>query len=149
MTSFKALTRGLLVCSVLMAGCGTEDPTEVEQDFSPSADMVGTWIFQSVTVNGSPAQLSDVLEWLPATVEARLHVLANGAYVYEEVNSSGGQLWAESGFVLVNFEIDEFELNVQADTDGPASGVIPSRSRLWGACSRSSRWTAGIPSSSP
>jgi hypothetical protein len=117
---------GVVLVSLLLSGCGPTDPTDMEeeQDFHPTAEMVGTWIFQFATVDGVAASLTDVLEWLPGTVESRLHIQANGAYVYEEVNSSGGQVWFESGFVIVNTEINEFELNSQLDSDGAAVDVV-------------------------
>lgn len=123
----KTLLRGLLLAvGVLAAGCGAsgDDPMDVEENFHPTAEMVGTWIFESVTVDGAPASLADVLEWLPNAVESRLHIQASGAYVYEEVNSAGGQLWFESGFVLVNTENGEFELNSQLDSDGPNTDIV-------------------------
>jgi hypothetical protein len=114
----------LFLGSVLLAGCGTDDPTDLE-DFSPPADMVGTWIFQSATENGAPTTLALAMEWSPGTVESRLHVEANGAFVVEDVDAAGGQLWFESGFLIVNVETNEVEMNVQLDSDGPSSEVVP------------------------
>lgn len=107
-------------------GCGTEDdepdPMGPGDVGKPPAEMVGTWVFGSVTVDGTPSALDVVMEWTPATVEARLHVMANSAYVFEEVDTRGGQLWFESGFIYIDG--DELDVNIQLDGDGPTTETI-------------------------
>gem|GEM_PF-7035989 len=46
-----------------------------------------------------------------------LVIQANSAYVYEEVNATGGQLWFESGFVFIDGV--EIDINAQLRSDGP------------------------------
>ncbi len=82
----------------------------------PPAVLVGVWTFQSVTLNGSSATLASVLGWNSATVLARVTVESNGAYIYEEVDSSGGQLAFESGFVLVTG--NSIEINITLNNSG-------------------------------
>jgi len=124
MPDIRDLTRLFLLGTFLLVGCGTDDPTDVE-DSPPPADMIGTWIFQSVTENGVPTTLALAMEWLPGTVESSLRIEANGAYFVEDLDAAGGQVWFESGFVIVNLETNEMELNVQLDSDGPSSEVTP------------------------
>lgn len=112
----------LLLCSIALMGCPESDSVSNpdgngnEDEGKPPAEMLGVWKFQSASVNGNPVALSDLMDWVPMAVRAEIQILENGAYVYQEVNSQGGQLWFESGFVYV--EGGEIDVNVQQDGDG-------------------------------
>ncbi|MCP4572680.1 MAG: hypothetical protein GY838_10050 [bacterium] len=114
----RTLTCYLLLSLLIAAGCGGDDDDDTggPQGGKPPAEMVGSWVFQSVTLDGAAANLATVLEWQPATVQSRFHVQDNSAYVYEEVNAAGGQLWFESGWIYVDG--DELDLNVLQDSNG-------------------------------
>ena len=101
----------ILNCS----GNEEENPAD-SQGGPPPTELVGTWTFQSVTVNGSTADLDSVLEWTANAVLARFTIETNGAYVYEEVNSGGGQLKFESGFVYVDG--NRIDINILLDDNG-------------------------------
>lgn len=107
-------------------GCGDEDDVDDGPNGpgsgAPPPDMVGTWRYQSVTVNGAPANLSDVLGWVAGAVAADLSIQTNSAHVYQEVNAGGGQLWFESGFIFIDGT--ELDINIQQDTDGSRSDTI-------------------------
>lgn len=122
MTRPRSVRAGCFFLGIaVLAGCGETGPMEGDDGDElghPPPEMVATWTFQSVTENGSTASLADVLEWVVGTTQARIHIQANGAYVYEEVNSTGGQLWAESGWIFVDEEGPTIEFHVQADSDG-------------------------------
>ena len=120
MTKMSSFQRCVLLGCVLLVGCGDSGTGMDEEDElgHPPAAMVGTWIFQSATENGSPVALEDALGWDPATTAARLHIEDIGTYVYEEVNSTGGQIWAEYGWIFVDEEGDYFTVHVQGDSDG-------------------------------
>ena len=65
------LVKYLLLGCVLLVGCGEgsgTDPDEDDELGHPPAAMVGTWIFQTATENGSSVSLADALDWDPATV---------------------------------------------------------------------------------
>jgi hypothetical protein len=118
----------LLALAVMVGGCSesggpTGDDEGEEELGKPPAPMVASWTYQSVTEDGSAAALADALDWDAAAVEARVHVMANGAYYYEEVNGSGGQLSAESGWVFVDEEGPTIEFHIQL-TD---AGVVDQR----------------------
>lgn len=100
------LVRCPLLGCVLIAGCGGDstDPDANDEDGHPPAAMVGLWVFQSATENGTPVPLSAALEWNQATVEARFNIQANGGYQYEKVDASGAQIWSEFGWVFVDQE---------------------------------------------
>ena len=120
--TIRQLTPLVFLLAIVIFACSGEDDGDEGSGpggGKPPAAMVGTWIFQSVTVDGAPANLADELEWHPGVVEARLHIQANSAYVYEEVNASGGQIWAESGFVFIDG--NAIDINAQSNTDGPVN----------------------------
>ena len=125
MLGSRLTARWLLFVTALLIGCGGSSPTDEDDETGhPHAAMVGLWIFQSATENGNSIPLADALAWLPATVQARLNVEANGGYQYEEVDQAGGQVWIEYGFAFVDQEGGTIELNVQGDSDGPASDEV-------------------------
>lgn len=67
--------------------------------------------------------MATVLEWHAGVVRAEFYIRADGTYVYQEVNQQGGQLWFESGFVFVDG--NEMDINIQQDGDGPVSETNP------------------------
>ncbi len=103
--------------------------------------MVDTWLFQSATQNGAAADLATVLEWHAGVVRAEFTIRADGAYVYQEVNQQGGQLWFESGFVFVDG--NEIDINVQLDGDGPVNETLPLTFTLVGDALTIAETTAG------
>lgn len=121
----RILLHLLLLCTLsALLACGSDSGTDNDSDpdeGKPTAEMVGRWTYQSVTADGSAADLATVLEWDVAAVSANVQILANGAYVYEETNPVGAQLWFESGFVFV--EGARIEVNAQLDGDGPAAST--------------------------
>ena len=121
----KIFTVCVLLSAVLIIGCSSDDdddPTGPGEGKPPAA-MVDTWHFQDVTQNGAAAVLATVLEWQPLTVRAEFAIQANGAYVYQEVNQQGGQLWFESGFVFVDGT--EMDINILLDGDGQVDETNP------------------------
>jgi hypothetical protein len=82
-------------------GCGEEDSSPVAPSPLPS-EFVGTWVYQSVTVNGTQVPLDNALEWQPTTVSAAMTFDSDNNYTYEERDSSGGVSWTESGSVSVS-----------------------------------------------
>jgi len=108
----------LLLATMLAFGCGDDDEDDATGPGSgkPPAGMIGSWTFDSVTVDGTLDTLASVLEWKPAAVGARMDIQANSAYVYDEVDAGGGQIWFESGFVFVDGS--EIDINTLLDGDG-------------------------------
>lgn len=118
MHRFRWIVSGLALLGLLALGCGDENSggTSGTGDGHPPAEMVATWLFQSVTVDGGAADLADVMDWVPGAVSAEIDIQANGAYVFSQLDGGGGQLFFESGFVYVDG--DEIDINVQQDSDG-------------------------------
>ena len=98
------------------------DNGDGDGDGSPPAALVGTWDYQSVMVDGTAADLGTVLDWVPGAVAADVIIQPNGAYVYQEVNSMGGQLYFENGFVFVNG--NEVDINTQGNSDGAVDEMV-------------------------
>lgn len=111
----------LIFCFIILLtifSCSSEDENSAgPDDGHPPTEMIDTWIYQSVTVDGVPSNLGVVMEWDPNAVEARFHIINDiGSYSYEEVNAVGGQLYGESGFVYV--EGNEIDINKLQDGQG-------------------------------
>jgi len=117
MTGAPRLWPALVLTSLLILGCsgdGDGDGGTGPGSGHPPAEMVDSWEYASVTVNGSAASLSTVMEWVPGAVSARAHILrADGTFAYEEVNAAGGQLYSNTGFVFIDG--DEMDINFFAD----------------------------------
>lgn len=123
MSRSHAAARLLLLSCVLVVGCGKDSTGMDQQDETghPPAEMVGTWIFQSVTEDGSPASLADVQEWESGAVQATVTLLENGSYLYEELDGVGAQLFEEHGWVFVDQEGGTIVIHVQGDSNGPVT----------------------------
>ncbi|MEM7436408.1 MAG: hypothetical protein AAF436_14720 [Myxococcota bacterium] len=123
--SWRRLAILAIACVTLALGCGdSEDagPTGGTggQEGPPPASLVGVWTYDSVTVDGAPASLADVLDWVPGAVAAEIQLLETSAYVYQEVDANGAQLWFESGFVFFN-DAGEVDVNSLMDSEGEVS----------------------------
>ena len=118
MTRTLRLWTAILLTGLLVLGCGGSDDddggTAGPTGGHPPAEMVDSWEYSSVRVNGTPASLATVMDWVADAVSARAHVLrSDGTYLYEEVNAGGGQLYADTGFVFIDG--DEMDINFLAD----------------------------------
>ena len=126
MSKVRALIGLAALCGVFAIACG-DDTSDCEDrrtgEGAPPQSLVGVWVFRSVSIDGMPADLANVLDWAPGTAAAELQVLENSAFVYQEIDSDGAQLSAESGFVFVN-DAGEVTLNVQRDDDGPIDQTL-------------------------
>ena len=97
---FIGILAGLAL--VMVSGCSDDgSPTNGGGDTLP-AEVVATWDFQSVIVNGWAEALEDVLEWDANTVRATLVINSDGSYRYSEWNASGQEVWWESGTIAIN-----------------------------------------------
>ncbi len=110
---------GAVLSLAIMMSCSKDKATEPDNNAGgspPPAALVDTWTFQSVKVNGVAVDLDSALELHSGAVAAKITVYVNGAFVYEEVNGSGGQVYFESGFVIV--EGNEIEIVVEQNSGG-------------------------------
>jgi len=114
----RILPIGLLFIFTIFSCSNNEDDNSTgAENGHPPTEMIDTWIYQSVTVNSVPSSLGVVMDWVPNAVEARLHIVNDiGSCVYEEVDSAGGQLFAETGFVYV--EGNTIDINKLEDGQG-------------------------------
>jgi FlaG/FlaF family flagellin (archaellin) len=110
MNRAKILVGCVLLCGLLLVGCSGDEDDEPGSGTPPAA-LVGTWVFESVTVNGAPQALGDVLDWQAGTVAASMSIASNG-FAISEVDSAGQETHYEAGFVYVDG--NEMELNILA-----------------------------------
>jgi len=98
MNRAETLVGCVLLCGLLLVGCSGGEDDEPGSG-NPPAALVGTWVFQSVTVNGAPQALGEVLDWQAGTVAASMIIQSNGGYSISEVDAQGQQTHFENGFV--------------------------------------------------
>jgi hypothetical protein len=102
-----SLARSLLILSLafvlLPLGCKKDEdsPTSPGTTGIP-ASLVGTWTLQSATVNGQPADLAVVFNWVEGTQSASITVAANGAYTYKEFDAGATLLFTSAGTITVS-----------------------------------------------
>jgi hypothetical protein len=107
----------LLSFQVLQPGCKKDDdsPTSPGATGVPAA-LVGTWTLQSATLNGQPADLATLFEWVQGTESATVKIEANGSYTYTELNGSSQVLFTNAGTFTVtgsNFTVSITSANGQ------------------------------------
>lgn len=111
MNRAKTLVGCVLLFGLLLVGCSGDEDEEPGSG-NPPAALLGTWVFESATVNGAPQALGDVLDWQAGTVAASMSIQSNGAYSISEVDAGGQQTHFENGFVFVDG--NEMDLNILA-----------------------------------
>ena len=127
MKSLRSLFILAALCGIVALACGDDSSDDDDpgngNEGPPPPSLVGVWAYQSVTIDGMPADLADVLDWVPGAIGAELQIVENSAFVYQEVDATGGQLWAELGFVFVN-DAGEIDVNTQRNTDGEVDEML-------------------------
>jgi len=103
-----------MLLAVLLVGCKDDKSTNGDDELD--SQYVGTWIFQSATINGDMASLADVMEWTEGTVVAMLMIESDGDCIYQENDQYGNSLWNSFG----TFEVSgtDFTLTFTSDSDG-------------------------------
>jgi len=105
----------------LLAGCGKDEPTTPNLRTFPS-ELVGTWDFQSVTVNGQQAILSMILDWQEETVRATLTISADGDYVIDQYSADDSLVYFADGTFAANN--DHFTLTTYNNSYGIVSPPV-------------------------
>jgi len=82
----SSLRTALLIAGALAAILTACAPDETTTGTAPPLppELVGTWLFHSATLNGSPISMADLLQFAPGSDTADVAVSANGTYVYTE-----------------------------------------------------------------
>ena len=120
MSTLRTLIGLTALCGVFAIACGDDASSDDDlgnEESPPPPSLVDVWVFQSVSIDGVPADLAEVLDWVSETATAELQILENSAFVYQEVDGHGAQLSAESGLVFVN-DAGEVVLNFQRNNGG-------------------------------
>ncbi len=121
MNGAKTLVGCVLLFGLLLVGCSSGEDDEPGSGTPPAA-LVGTWVFESATVNGAPQALGDVLDWQAGTVAASLTIQSDGDYSISEVDAGGQETHSENGFVSVNG--NQMDLNILASDGVPIEETI-------------------------
>ena len=103
MNKTKMILSWAVVCLLLFsAGCGKDDDNPAAPENNVPAELIGTWLYESATLNGAPFSLGLLLGWDPGTVAARFTVGENGSFVYEELDADSAVVWTEWGTFTVS-----------------------------------------------
>lgn len=119
MNNTKQILSGIIICMLILPfGCGKDDNPAGPQNNVP-AELVGTWYYESGTLNGNPQELSFLLQWNPGTEYARFTVGSDRSFVYEELDVDSVVVWTESGTFTVNG--NNATISVTENDDGPVN----------------------------
>jgi hypothetical protein len=101
----------LVSLAVLMAAvagfqCKKNDssPTGPSTSTVPS-QVVGTWTFQSATLDGSPTDLATILQWESSTVRAQFVMTSNSSFTYRELGFNDSITYYETGTFTLTGQI--------------------------------------------
>jgi hypothetical protein len=100
MKLFQAISF-LLVLAFLLVGCGKDEQTTPNVRVFPP-ELVGTWEFQSVTIDGQEAVLRLIMGWQEETARATLTISSDGDIVVNEYSADDSLLYYEEGTFAVN-----------------------------------------------
>lgn len=102
----------------LIGACGKDkNSTSPDNNSNVPAELLGTWNYQSATINGVPISLALILQWEVGTVAARFTVYEDGSLTNEELNDNGEVVWTEHGTITVSG--DSATIALTSDNDGP------------------------------
>lgn len=113
----KVVIPALIGILILSSGCGKDKSTNNPPESNIPQELLGTWTYQSATINGVPISLALILGWEQGTVSARFTVSQDGSFVYEELDANGDVIWTEYGTFEVNG--NTATISITSDTDGP------------------------------
>jgi hypothetical protein len=114
---------GIAVVPLGMAGCSKDKITAPGPPSStggvPSI-LIGTWKFQSATVEGIQVPLKTIFGWPSSTTGARIRIGADSSLVYEEQNAEDAVVSADTA-----------KFSIVADRFLVTPGTLPSDSGSW------------------
>ena len=112
------LVLAVIILTSLVSGCSEDKKSSTAPvESNIPQDLLGTWYYQSATVNGVPVALSYVLQWDEGTVAARFTVGSDGSLVNEELDDNDEVVWTETGTITIDG--DNATITITADDDGP------------------------------
>lgn len=104
-----------MILAAMLVGC-KDDKSTNNDGGNLDSQYVGTWVFQSVTVNGDQASLADVLDWNEGAIVAMLMIESDGGCTYQESDQYGNSVWNSYGTFAVDG--DNFTITFTSDSDG-------------------------------
>ncbi|HOP06960.1 MAG TPA: hypothetical protein PLF13_06680 [candidate division Zixibacteria bacterium] len=92
----------LIAVCLLSASCGDDDDDNNTVTGPDVSALFGIWGESSVTINGSAADLADVLEWTEGTVSGRITLSDDYTYEAVELDASSSVLYRETGTIEID-----------------------------------------------
>ncbi len=118
MKSIRIISGLLIILSFfIIVSCGDDKNTSTDPESNVPPELIGTWTYQSATINGDPIHLGFVLSWHSGTVSARFTISADESFFYEELDSAGVVHWTENGTFTVDGNTATITLT--SNDDGP------------------------------
>jgi len=111
----------LPLLTLIIAGCGKDEPTTPYARVFPQ-ELVGTWSFESVTVDGQEAVLRLILGWQEETARATLTISSDGDIDVNEYSADDSLLYYEEGTFAVNG--DYFTMTFYNSSNGVISPPV-------------------------
>jgi len=108
-------TRALVTLLALLALAGLQckksdsssSPTGPSAAAIPS-QLVGTWHYQSATIDGSPTDLAAMYQWEQTTVRSEMVLNSNGSFIVRELDNSDKVTYSEGGTLTVTGQVLKF-----------------------------------------
>jgi hypothetical protein len=101
MHPLRIATALVLVLALCAIQCKKDEDDPVTPSTIP-AEMVGTWVFQGITVNGTPANPGDYFDLGEGTVGIEVDVRADGSFDWREYDDQGNITETAQGTVAVS-----------------------------------------------
>ena len=111
----------LAVLTLLTAGCKDNESTNPQAGVIPD-NSIGTWQFESATLNGEPTFLGIPLDWMENTVTAMITMTSEGEYHYVERATNGDILWQEDGTITASE--GDYAITITSNTDGTVDPAL-------------------------
>lgn len=103
------------ILTLLVMGCKDNESTNPQAGVIPD-NSIGTWRFESATINGEPTFLGIPLDWMENTVMATITMTSEGEYHYVERSAEGDILWQEDGTITA--AEGDYTITITSNTDG-------------------------------
>jgi len=99
----RALFLSFLIVVALIAfvGCSDDDSGTNSNGGIPS-ELVGEWVYDSLTVNSAEQTMADFFEWDANGVEAHFTINADSTQMYEEFDAQDSVLYYDEGTIAVS-----------------------------------------------
>ncbi len=98
----RALFLSFLIVVALIAFVGCSNDDSGTNSNAVPTELVGEWIYDSVTVNSAEQAMADAFDWDAETVEAHITVNADATQMYEEFDDQDAVVYYDEGILTIS-----------------------------------------------